>query len=181
MVRKGLNFFSKNIPPPLSKTLKVGVSSIKTERWVLSFSLRGGVIIPFGNSDSIPIQKRFFSGGASTLRSFKEKEMPPLDEENDPRGGEGIFLASTELRIPIYGNLGISTFLDAGQIMPLVRKPGDYRISHLKYAVGGSLWYNTPIGPIRFDMGFNPQREENPLTGQKEAMFAWFISIGFSY
>lgn len=151
------------------------------ERWVFSFSLRGGVIVPFGNSDSIPLQKRFFAGGASTLRSFKEKEMPPLDSKNAPVGGEGIFLASTELRIPIYGNFGFSTFMDAGQILPVVRKVKDYRVSHLKYAVGVSLWYNTPIGPIRFDMGFNPKREENPLTGQKEAMFAWFISIGFSY
>ena len=150
-------------------------------RCVLSVAIRGGVIIPFGDSDEIPIQKRFFSGGATTIRSFQEKELPPLDEEDNPVGGEGIFLLSTELRIPVYGNLGISAFLDSGQIISQVRKLQDYRISDLRYAVGFSLWYNTPIGPIRFDMGLNPKREENELTGTKDPMFAWFISIGFSY
>lgn len=64
------------------------------ERCVLSFALRGGVIIPFGGTDVIPIQKRFFAGGATSVRSFPEKEMPPWDEKDRPTGGEGIFLAS---------------------------------------------------------------------------------------
>ena len=150
-------------------------------RCVLSVALRGGVIAPFGKSDRIPIQKRFFSGGVDSVRSFKTKEIPPLNDQDKPTGGEGLFLLSTELRIPIYGNFGISLFGDSGQIIPVVRRFKDYRISHMKYAVGVSLWYNTPIGPLRFDMGINPDREENPLTGTKEELFAWFISIGFSY
>ncbi len=151
------------------------------ERCVLSVALRGGVIMPFGDSEEIPIQRRFFSGGVQSIRSFKEKQLPPWDSNDDPAGGEGIFLASVELRIPIYGNFGISTFGDAGQLIPIVRSLKDYRISHLKYAIGVSVWYITPIGPIRFDMGFNPDREESPITGTQEDLFAWFISIGFSF
>ena len=148
---------------------------------VLSFAVRGGVIFPFGGSDKVPIQKRFFSGGAESVRSYKTKQMPPWNEKDLPIGGEGIFLASTEIRIPIYGSVGMSLFADTGQLMLEVRDFEDYRISKLNHAVGASLWYNTPIGPIRVDFGINPDRKTNPLTGTKEDMFAWYISIGFSF
>lgn len=145
------------------------------ERVVLSFSIRAGVITPFGDSDTIPIQRRFFSGGANTVRSYKTNQMPPFNNKHNPKGGEGIFLFSTEIRIPIYGNFGISPFFDTGEIIHTVRNFSDYKISHLRYGVGLSLWYQTPIGPIRFDMGFNPDKKDG------EKLFAWFISIGFSY
>lgn len=151
------------------------------DRCVLGLAVRGGVISPFGTTENIPIQKRYFSGGVDSVRSFKTKELPPLNGKDNPSGGEGLFLFSAELRIPVYRGLGFSLFGDSGQIMPHVRSWNDYRISHLKYGVGFSIWYTTPIGPIRFDMGFNPDREENPLTGNEERLFAWFISIGFSY
>ena len=149
-------------------------------RWVLSFALRGGVIVPFNDTEQIPIQRRYFSGGINSIRSFKEKQLPPLDSSDNPIGGEGIFLFSTELRIPIYENFGTSLFFDTGQIIPIVRRFSDYRIDHLKYAVGFSLWYNTPIGPIGLDIGFNPDRETTP-SGDKEALFAWYLAVGFTF
>ncbi len=152
-----------------------------TGQCVFSIAARGGVIVPFGNSNSIPIQRRYFSGGIQTIRSFKERQLPPWDYKNNPLGGEGIFLFSSELRIPIYGNLGISLFGDMGQLISEIRSIKDYRINHLKYAIGLGIWYNTPVGPIRGDIGFNPDREINPYSGTKEDLFAWFISIGFSF
>jgi outer membrane protein insertion porin family len=151
------------------------------DKCVLAFALRGGVIRGFNDTETVPIQKLYFAGGVDSVRSFKTKEMPPLNDEDKPTGGEGIFLCSVELRIPVYANLGLSLFGDSGQIIPKISTLRDYRISHLKYAVGTSIWYNTPIGPLRVDFGINPDREKNPLTGEKEALFAWFLSIGFSF
>ncbi len=142
---------------------------------VLALSLQAGAIIPFNNSDNIPIQRRYFSGGATTIRSFKEKQLPPLNDQHKPIGGEAIFLFSTELRIPIYNSFGISPFYDTGQIFQRFRRFKDYRINKLRHALGLSLWYQTPIGPIRLDFGFNPDKQKH------EKLFAWFISIGFSF
>ena len=149
--------------------------------WVLAIALRGGVVIPFGDTDEIPIQKRFFGGGPNSVRSFAQNEMPPLDEEDNPIGGEGIFVASAELRIPIFYGLGISLFTDCGEVMERVRTFNDYRISQVKYAVGGGIWYNIPhLGALRVDYAYNPDRDVNP-SGSKEDASQVFISIGFAF
>ena len=70
-------------------------------RMVLAVGFEGGVIVPFGGSDAIPIQKRYFGGGATSIRSFKDKEMPPFNSEGNPIGGEGLFYSSAEFRIPV--------------------------------------------------------------------------------
>lgn len=148
---------------------------------VWAWNLKLGVVTPFGDTDEIPIQKKFFSGGATSVRSFQEQQLPPLDGDDNPVGGEGVFVASSELRFPIYESLGISVFADTGQVIPKVRRLKDYRLSKLEYAIGAGIWYNSFLGPIRFDFAFNPDPEENPLTGKEEDRFAWFISIGFSF
>ncbi|BBM83513.1 BamA/OMP85 family outer membrane protein [Candidatus Uabimicrobium amorphum] len=149
--------------------------------WVLAIALRGGVVIPFGDTDEIPIQKRFFGGGPNSVRSFAQNEMPPLDDEDNPIGGEGIFLASAELRIPIFYGLGITLFGDCGEVIERVRTFNDYRISQVKYAIGGGIWYNIPhLGALRVDYAYNPDRDVNP-SGSKEDASQVFISIGFAF
>ncbi|WP_372366922.1 outer membrane protein assembly factor [Candidatus Uabimicrobium sp. HlEnr_7] len=150
--------------------------------WVLAIGIRGGVIIPFNDTDAIPIQKRFFGGGPTSVRSFAQNEMPPLDEEDNPIGGEGIFIASAELRIPIYSGLGVSLFADCGEVIEKVRTFNDYRISQVKYGIGCGIWYNIPhLGALRLDYAYNPDREVNPLSGNKEDASQIFISIGFAF
>lgn len=148
-------------------------------RIVIATSLRGAVGVPFGDTNQLPIQKRFFSGGATTIRSFKEKQLPPLNQQDKPVGGEGLFIATLELRIPIYNSLGTTLFIDGGQIIPTIRTWKDYKVDNLRYAIGAGLWYNTPIGPIGLTFGINPDRKPTPR-GKEEDLFVWFLTIGFS-
>ena len=53
--------------------------------------------------------------------------------------------------MPLVGKLGGVAFLDGGNVWA---NPWGIRFHDLNYAVGPGLRYQTPIGPIRFDAGF---------------------------
>ena len=49
-------------------------------------------------------------------------------------------------------------FLDAGNVWA---ESGGFDLDDLRYAVGSGLRYQTPIGPVRFDFGY----QLNPIPG----------------
>ena len=65
---------------------------------------------------------------------------------------------SEELRAVISGNFGGVLFLDGGNVWA---ESWGIRLNELRYAVGPGLRYQTPIGPIRFDVGY----QLNPIDG----------------
>jgi outer membrane protein insertion porin family/translocation and assembly module TamA len=146
----------------------------KISKLVLAKRLGIGFIEPFGTTRrfDIPLFKRFFAGGSTSMRGFPFQKLGPLDENNEPVGGNSILLGSFELRFPIYRNFGGVAFLDYGNVFP---KEFDIRLDELKYAVGTGLRYNTLIGPLRIDIGYalNPE----PGIGR----FQFFLSIGQAF
>ena len=62
--------------------------------------------------------------------------------------------------------LGGVLFFDAGNVWP---ESGGFDLHDLRYAVGPGLRYQTPIGPFRFDVGYqlNPN-EELVVNGQSD-------------
>jgi outer membrane translocation and assembly module TamA len=87
---------------------------------------------------------------------------------------------STELRVPIWGKLGGVLFLDGGNVWT---DPWDFNVTDLRYNVGPGLRYNTPIGPIRADLGI----QLNPIPGllvdgkKQERQFRFHFSIGQAF
>ena len=65
---------------------------------------------------------------------------------------------ATELRVPVVGNLGAVLFLDGGNVWT---NPWDFNLNDLRYDVGPGIRYNTPIGPLRVDVGY----QLNPIPG----------------
>jgi len=128
------------------------------EGWVLAAGVRGGSVVPFGRSEGIPIQERFFSGGASSVRSFKEFELGPLSASGDPLGGESLLVVNAELRFPIYKMLAGTLFGDGGQIWERYQ---EFASSRLSWGIGGGLHLRTPIGPVRVDAALNPDPEDD--------------------
>src|SRR5262249_52416880 len=85
----------------------------------------------------------------------------------DPRlcevalGGLSLWEASAELRFPIEGALGGVTFVDASNVSP---KRFDLRVDpHL--SVGFGLRYDTPVGPVRLDVGYRIPGLQRPGPG----------------
>lgn len=133
-----------------------------------------GVIQPFGSTQTldIPIFKRFFAGGSTSMRGFPFQKLGPLDRNNDPLGGNSLLVGSFEVRYPIYGDFGGVAFLDYGNVYT---DEWSFPLQDIKYAPGLGLRYDTIIGPVRFDVGY----ALNPEPGITRIQF--FISIGQAF
>ncbi len=119
----------------------------------------GSVSIPNQSTDlNVPFFKRYFAGGATSLRGWGRFEVSPLSGAGLPIGGETLLETSTELRAPLWGNLSVVAFFDAGNVWS---NPWDFNLNQLRYDVGPGLRYATPIGPLRVDVGF----QLNPIDG----------------
>lgn len=151
-------------------------------------SVRIGLAQQFAGS-RVPLSEKFFAGGGSTLRGF------PLDSAGPqrkvavcsqgsttdcstiqvPTGGQELLLINSEFRIPlpIKNNLGMAVFYDGGNVFP---RPGFHDFTSLySNNVGLGLRYQTPVGPIRVDVG----RNLNPVPGIRPTQY--FISIGQAF
>lgn len=128
-------------------------------RLILATRLVLGSLQPYGDTDNIPQNIRFFAGGPGSVRGFARNRLGPLTND-DPVGGNSLIIGSVELRFPITGSLWGALFVDYGNVFS---DAFTYRLNDLRYAVGPGIRYLTAIGPIRFDLGFivDPRPDED--------------------
>ena len=130
-------------------------------RVVVAVRARGGSIDGIGGTPetvTVPFYKLYFLGGATNLRGWGRFEVSPLSEGGTPLGGKTFANFSAEVRVPIWKNLSGVLFADAGNVWT---DPWDFNVNDLRYDIGPGLRYNTPIGPIRVDFGY----QLNPIPG----------------
>ncbi len=108
----------------------------------------------------VPLGERFFLGGSRSVRSYRQDRMPPLDQSEDPIGGESFIAGTVEARHPIWAKISGAVFLDAGSLSTEIE---DFAGTHWRFASGvGAIW-SSPIGPLRLDWAItlNPERGED--------------------
>jgi outer membrane protein insertion porin family len=136
---------------------------------VLAAGVRFGGIFPSqGGVLAIPIEERFFNGGATTVRSFLERQLGPKDIGNNPLGGLTRSIFNLEDDFPIYAGIIGAVFFDSGGL-------GNSPFDNFSTGVGLGLRYNLPVGPIRVDYGINPAPRKNDSFG------AFNLSFGFAF
>ncbi len=148
---------------------------------VFAAQVRGGSIDATGPSETlVPFFKRYFLGGATSLRGWGRFEVAPLSGGGLPIGGHTFMNMSAEVRVPVWGAIGGVVFFDAGNVWA---DEWDFNVSDLRYDAGIGLRYNTPIGPIRADLGY----QLNPIEGlrakgkEQARRFRFHFSIGQAF
>jgi outer membrane protein assembly complex protein YaeT len=121
---------------------------------------------------AVPIDERYFLGGPGTVRSFRERRLGIAPSQSFPQGGSAYSLLNAEADFPLWNRLRGALFFDAGSLSP---KGGDIPTESFRKAVGLGVRYALPVGPIRLDVGINP----NPTP--TESWGAAHLSFGFAF
>jgi outer membrane protein insertion porin family len=136
---------------------------------VIAVAGRLGLAAPYGGTPALAIQDRFFAGGASTVRGFREDRLGPLDARGNPIGGNATAILNLEWRFPIWRWFGGAVFVDSGTVTPEI---ADLRFNAFKTGTGGGLRIKTPVGPIRVDVGYALQ----PIPGESRTHV--YVTVG---
>lgn len=131
-------------------------------------------------TEDLPASERFFAGGSTTVRGFALDRLGApgtISQTGFAQGGSALLVLNLELRAPVWRDLGMVGFLDAGNVFARV---SDFDLSELRVSPGLGLRYRSPIGPIRVDVGFKLRRRElSP--GNFEGQTAFQISVGHAF
>jgi outer membrane protein insertion porin family len=124
--------------------------------------------------EDLPIDLRLFNGGANSVRSFPEREMGAKSAAGTPLGGTLSQVFTVELSYALAANLELAVFGDAGSLSSNDNDIFTHE-EDFSFAVGAGIRYKLPIGPLRVDYGYNPDRKEGDPVG------ALHITFGFPF
>ena len=148
--------------------------------WVAAGALRLGNFFRTATVDPtrnfLPPEERFFAGGANSVRGYDRNRLGQgvwltsevTQRENGdtvpangatfvPTGGTAVGVASAEVRFPspfLPRLLRLAAFVDAGTLG--TRSLLDLAGSDWKVTPGMGLRAQTPVGPLRLDVAYNP-------------------------
>jgi outer membrane protein insertion porin family/translocation and assembly module TamA len=130
----------------------------------------------------------FFGGGPSSNRGYPLRGVGPHDKipylspagqsfsasgcnPNDPNcflptGGLSLWEANVELRIVVSGPFDVALFCDAGDVSPF---EVSIRPDRPHLSCGAGARYDTPVGPIRLDIGYRIPGLQYPKDATGEA------------
>jgi outer membrane protein insertion porin family len=172
-------------------------------RFTLALRFQSGYVNPFGTYqarsdtlhelDLVPLEDRFVTGGASSVRGYFENELgfriaPP---DSGLRGGEVLFLGNVEARFPLVWILSGAVFVDAGNVW---ERPQDITVrriftvlgggagySDMRWSVGAGVRVGTPVGPVRFDYGWKLRRAKPEEHDLSSARGTFHFSLGQAF
>jgi len=102
----------------------------------------------------VPNSYRFFAGGMNSNRAYGYRLLGPRDSENNPVGFNSIIETTIEYRFLIYKDFHGVVFND-NSFIGQTYMPNN-TIGY--YSGGFGLRYETPIGPLAIDLGFDPKK-----------------------
>jgi len=136
-------------------------------------SLRFGLgIIKALEGKEVPLEDRFFLGGAESVRGYKYGTISPQDESGNYVGGRAYGLAGLELRHLLKDRIEGALFFDAGRVF---ETPSDFKLSDWYSSIGVGIRYLTPVGPLRIDYGYKLKKVPSQGRGR------FHISFGFPF
>lgn len=165
----------------------------------LAFHIGGGIVVPYGNATVVPLEKRYFSGGANSVRGWSVRDLGPGTFPGDNnflnQTGDIKLDASIEYRTRLFWKFRGAAFIDAGNIWTLrnyADQPGGqfkfntfYKQIAVAYGLG--LRLDLDFFVLRFDGGMkaiNPAEgaERYPIIHPKFSRdFAFHFAVGYPF
>lgn len=146
----------------------------------IAFNIGAGVAVPYLNSSMVPFEKRFYAGGANSVRGWNARTLGPgaYDARNQVTDfinqcGDILLNASIEYRAKLFWVFEGAAFIDAGNIWTIrdyENQPGGvFRIDRfykqIAAAYGVGLRLDFTYFLLRLDLGIkahNPARNQEP-------------------
>ncbi len=172
------------LPAQWTLALRAGVGLLFPLDWGDTLNTKDGRVDPgaaraaWVRDTQISLFRSFFAGGPNSNRGYALRGIGPHGVipfyvpalqapdiaaacESDPAsnpetcllplGGRTRWELSAELRFPIIGALHGATFCDAADVAPQILQ---FRFDRLHLSCGLGARYSTPVGPVRFDIGY---------------------------
>lgn len=157
-------------------------SKYLTDRSRLAYHFAGGIAVPYGNSKTVPFEKRYYAGGANSVRGWSVRTLGPgsykgatgnrnIDYFN--QCGDVRLDASVELRSKLFWKFEFATFVDAGNVWTLKEynsQPGGKMNPDFYKQIAGAYGFGlrmvTDFVVLRLDAGL---RAYNPYYSGKDA------------
>ena len=177
---------------------------ILDERSRMVFHAGFGIAYPYGNSKVLPFEKRYFSGGANSVRGWSVRSLGPgkyvgkdgnIDFINQT--GDMKLDLNLEYRTHMFWKLDGAVFLDAGNIWTLreydEQPGGQFKLSdfwnQIAASYGLGFRFNFDYFIVRFDMGMkavNPayenRKEHFPVAYPRFSRdFAFHFAVGLPF
>ncbi|NDV96299.1 outer membrane protein assembly factor [Dysgonomonas sp. 521] len=180
------------------------------EKNSVAWHIGGGIAYPYGNNQQIPIQKRFFSGGANGVRGWSIRELGPgsyyfkgtgVGDDKDNfyyHSGDIRLDASIEYRSKLFWIIEMGAFVDAGNIWTIKdyedQPGGAFKFNkfykEVAVAWGLGLRLNFDYVLIRLDCGWkaydpsgDPDVTRWPIKEpwRIKKNTAWHIAVGYPF
>jgi len=145
---------------------------LSDSQWI-HLGLRHGFVAASGStSNNLPFTRRFFPGGAGSVRGYQEGEAAPRNAQHQVVGAETYTTANLEFEQGITPKWSVVGFVDGVEFAEKLKDyPGDEQL----FSVGAGLRWKTIIGPIRLEYGYNLNPRPRDPTGTLQ------FSLGFPF
>lgn len=152
-----------------------------------------GIGIPYGNSQTLPFLKQYFSGGPNSVRAFPARALGPGAYSPGPdslnffigRAGDIKLEANVEYRFPIIGLFKGAVFMDAGNSWLMRKNPafpqGNFEagniLQQIAVGIGAGLRIDATFFVLRFDLA-TPIRSPYPDEITNNASTGSLVDLG---
>ncbi len=149
------------------------------ERSSLAFHAGFGIAVPYGNSTVLPFEKRFYSGGANSVRGWGVRTLGPGSFDGKKAQNSFIYQCgdirldlNLEYRCKLFWVLELGAFIDCGNVWTIKEyenQPGgvfkvNKFLEQLALSYGLGLRMDFTYFLVRFDVGM---KAHNPASGQE--------------
>ena len=169
----------------------------------VAFHTALGIAYPYGNSNQLPFEKRYFAGGANSVRGWSVRSLGPGAYNGKDRGinflnqsGDIKLDLSLEYRAHLFWKFSGAAFIDAGNIWTIRtykdQPGGEFKfgkfIEQIAVGYGIGLRMDANFFIVRFDAGMKAidpaytGRDHYPITHHDfDRDFAFHFAVGMPF